>query len=249
MVKELLRRVPPHKVYIEPFFGAGHLFWAKVPAETEVINDIDPHLMTFYRDMAKKPRFDCDMTPDRTRWERIWDKRRAMAPISACDFLFAVKYAFWCDPGKGYSPSEAKICERSPDPKRCQVTNTAEHFTEYKERLNATKILNEDWRKVVAKYDSKDGFIFAGPPYVGTDCGYHTCDVDSEAIAAFLGKLKCKVMVTLNDHPAVIKAFKGWKIERVNALYSTGNLHGTKWTPNLIIRNYGGFYDGNENRN
>ena len=249
MVKELLRRVPPHRVYIEPFFGAGHLFWAKVPAETEIINDIDPQLMFFYRDFTKKPRFDCDMTPSREKWERIREKRRSGAPITACDFLFAIKYAFRCDAGKSYASKEAEICNASPNPKHCQVTNTVAHFDEYKARLRATKIHNEDWRKVVTRYDCKDGFLFCDPPYLGTDCNYHSCEVNPAEIATFLSKVKCKVMVTLNDHPAVRAAFKGWKIERVNALYSTGNYHGTKWTPNLIIRNYGGFYDGNENHN
>lgn len=247
MLKELLRRVPPHSVYIEPFFGAGHLYWAKSPAETEIINDIDPQLMAFYRDMAKKPRFDCDMTPDRAKWERIRELRRSGKKITACDFLFAVKYAFRCDASKSYAPNEAKICNASPNPKHCQVTNTVAHFPEYQERLRNTRIYNEDWKAVVKRHDCKGGFIFCDPPYVETDCNYHTCSVNPQEIADFLAGLKCRWMVTLNDHPAVHKAFKGRKIERVQALYSTGNYQGTKWSPNLIIRNFEGFYDGNNN--
>lgn len=249
MVKDLLRRIPPHSVYIEPFFGAGHLFWAKEPADLEVINDIDPQLMAFYREFRRKHRFDCDMTPSREKWERIREQRRSGSKITACDFLFAVKYAFRCDAGKSYAPNEAKTCAGSPNPKHCQVTDTVANFEDYKRRLARTKIFNKDWREVVSEFDCKDGFIFADPPYYETDCNYHSCEVNPQEIANFLSGLKCRWMVTLNDHPAVIKAFKGGgrRIERVNALYSTGNYHGTKWSPNLIIRNYEGFYDGNSN--
>lgn len=61
MVKRLVEKIPPHKVYVEPFIGAGHIFWAKDPAEKEVINDIDRHLIEYYRYLRDSPRFGCDL--------------------------------------------------------------------------------------------------------------------------------------------------------------------------------------------
>lgn len=37
----LLSFVPEHKMYIEPFFGSGALFFNKTPVYIETINDID----------------------------------------------------------------------------------------------------------------------------------------------------------------------------------------------------------------
>ncbi|MGI2335748.1 MAG: DNA adenine methylase [Dehalogenimonas sp.] len=245
LVKELLRRCPPHRVYIEPFFGAGHMFWAKDPAEIEVINDIDPQLMAFYREFVQKRRFDCDMTPSRERWDKIKARRQSGDVVPACDFLFQIKYAFRCDGGKSYSPGEAEMCARSDNPKLCQVSEVAARFPDYKSRLARTKIMNSDWRKVVSEFDCKDGFIFCDPPYLETDCNYHSCEINPQEMANFLSGLKCRWLVTLNDHPMVRKAFKGRRIEVVTAVYSTGR--GSKTVPNLIIRNYEGFYDGNHN--
>lgn len=45
----LAEKIPPHKVYVEPFAGAGHLLFAKTPSAVEVLNDIDSHLITFFR--------------------------------------------------------------------------------------------------------------------------------------------------------------------------------------------------------
>ncbi len=59
-VRRLLKFVPEHDAYLEPFFGAGSLFFAKEPVKIEVINDIDGDLMNLYavlRDEEKFARF------------------------------------------------------------------------------------------------------------------------------------------------------------------------------------------------
>lgn len=32
---------PPHKIYIEPFFGAGGMFFNKPKAKYNIVNDLD----------------------------------------------------------------------------------------------------------------------------------------------------------------------------------------------------------------
>ncbi len=48
MLKEILPIIPKHKIYVEPFFGGGAVFWAKEPAVTEVINDTNMRVVNFY---------------------------------------------------------------------------------------------------------------------------------------------------------------------------------------------------------
>lgn len=49
LTKAILAMIPPHKIYIEPFFGGGAVFFAKEPSYLEVINDINDNIITFYR--------------------------------------------------------------------------------------------------------------------------------------------------------------------------------------------------------
>ena len=49
MLKHILPILPDHKVYCEPFFGGGAVFFAKRPVRNEVINDRNPFVMNFYR--------------------------------------------------------------------------------------------------------------------------------------------------------------------------------------------------------
>jgi len=45
----IIGMIPEHKVYCEPFFGGGAVFFAKMPSFLECINDINEVLMTFYK--------------------------------------------------------------------------------------------------------------------------------------------------------------------------------------------------------
>ena len=49
IVKELLKTIPPHCTYIEPFVGGGSVYWAKQPAKISVINDLDKNLIEGYK--------------------------------------------------------------------------------------------------------------------------------------------------------------------------------------------------------
>ncbi|MCA0229900.1 MAG: DNA adenine methylase [Bacteroidetes bacterium] len=49
MLSHILPKIPTHKIYVEPFFGGGAVFFAKPPSEAEIINDINHRLTTFYR--------------------------------------------------------------------------------------------------------------------------------------------------------------------------------------------------------
>ena len=48
-VGKLLPLVPPHKIYVEPYAGGASLFFAKEPAEKEVLCDIDGEIVDLYR--------------------------------------------------------------------------------------------------------------------------------------------------------------------------------------------------------
>ena len=48
MLKEILPKIPSHRIYTEAFFGGGAVFFAKEPVESEVINDTNNMVVNFY---------------------------------------------------------------------------------------------------------------------------------------------------------------------------------------------------------
>ncbi|MEM0138509.1 MAG: DNA adenine methylase [Thermoplasmatales archaeon] len=46
--------MPPHRVYLEPFFGSGAVFFTKDPARIETINDLDGHVINLFRVLRER---------------------------------------------------------------------------------------------------------------------------------------------------------------------------------------------------
>ena len=49
MLPHILPLIPEHTIYTEAFFGGGAVFWAKQPVKTEIINDFNTNVYTFYK--------------------------------------------------------------------------------------------------------------------------------------------------------------------------------------------------------
>ena len=48
LASTIIEMIPAHRIYVEPFFGGGAVFFAKGKSYLEVINDINDNLVTFY---------------------------------------------------------------------------------------------------------------------------------------------------------------------------------------------------------
>lgn len=66
MARRIVGLMPPHRVYIEPFFGSGAVLFAKPPAVHEIVNDADRAVVTFFRVLRERPdelELACSLSP------------------------------------------------------------------------------------------------------------------------------------------------------------------------------------------
>ena len=49
IAKEIQKHFPAHKIYIEPFFGAGGMFFNKPKANNNIVNDIDSDVFNLFQ--------------------------------------------------------------------------------------------------------------------------------------------------------------------------------------------------------
>lgn len=56
MADWIISHMPPHKTYLEPFFGSGAVFFNKPPSELETINDLDGDVVNLFRVIRDRPK-------------------------------------------------------------------------------------------------------------------------------------------------------------------------------------------------
>lgn len=54
IAKWICEYIPPHGVYLEPFFGSGAVFFNKEPAKIETINDLDDDVVNYFEVIRDK---------------------------------------------------------------------------------------------------------------------------------------------------------------------------------------------------
>ena len=210
MREEIIRLIPPHKRYVEPFVGSGAIFYNKPPAKESILNDLDENTCKqhrFLRDAPTSPSAypsGLDNIPAIKRFYKTTPKTRSEklihAKIEACN-------------GFSGSPVSASYgIYRKADP-----VKILKHLEFYQSRLrNGTTILNQDYGEVVRKYDSADTFFFFDPPYEKTRSiygyGEHK-DFDFERLLEILRGIKGRFLMTINDSARIRELFKEFTVK------------------------------------
>lgn len=91
----IIGMMPPHKIYCEPFFGGGAVFFAKGASYLETINDKNNLLITFYQQcvnnfelLQKKIQTTLHSESDYNRAKRIYNRPKYRSKLD-------VAWAVW----------------------------------------------------------------------------------------------------------------------------------------------------------
>ena len=205
ILKKIIPLIPPHKIYIEPFLGSGALFFNTPNAELSILNDLSKDVITMFKLIKKAPLITknyqgfTDVSEAREFYENhgndIYDK--------IIYNLIKNNYGFYGHPVK-----------KTEDIHKAYTNQYfINHLKDYKEKLKDTILLNEDYKKVIKKYDNEKAFIFLDPPYEKSDKrSYENPIIDYEEMAKILKNIKGKFLLTLNDSPYIRQVFKDFDI-------------------------------------
>jgi len=169
LAKWLLSFVPEHNVYLELFLGSGAVFFNKVPAKIETINEIDGEVFNLFktiRDFPDELAKLVEMTPySREEYGQAFDIRPDTDSIEQ-----ARKFLVRCWLGMGSSnvyKNGFRSSQQSSSPR------TTKHWREIPDRilqaadrLKMAQIEKLDALELMRRYDTKDVFIYLDPPYM-----------------------------------------------------------------------------------
>lgn len=215
----ICENIPPHGVYLEPFFGSGAVFFRKDPARIETINDLDDNVVNYFmvvRNQCKELIAALELTPF-SREEYI---RSFEVSENDSDIEKARKFAVRCWQGFGCSNLYRNGFRSSQQSKSPHTTKEWRQLPERllfaMERLKNAQIEKLPAVELIKRYDSEDVFIYADPPYLrGTRKAYlysHEMD-DSEHVELLevLKKHPGKVMISGYDNELYNTSLSGWR--------------------------------------
>lgn len=225
LLHDLLPMVPPHDVYTETFFGGGSLFFAKIPAGSETINDRLDIVINFYR--VLKTRF-LELNPliqssliSRTMHKEALQIVKGATPADpvkkAWAFWYVCNFSFSNKIGGGYKYSNDM---NTSVPKTMALKK--KEFTELLvARIEGCYIENDDAIKILRSRNTANAFHYLDPPYINADQGHYKgyTESDLETLLKWCAT-ECKGKFLLSNYPCdVLQNFaeeQNWNIAQLD---------------------------------
>lgn len=234
LAKRIVSRIPPHRVYIEPFAGGAQVFFAKEPSQIEVLADRDPEIASAFR-------FVKNLTPkkmaalrrkswvgDRDRFKRLLESKPQTDVDRFHRFVYLSRFSF----NKlrlGTMPSQWEGVE----------ARFLDRLEKFAPRLKNVIVRRADYADVIDEFDADDAFLFLDPPYAGYDAAVGNREWDEGRFGKVIRRVKGQFLATygVRSDPAL---FKGFKTERWSHMSGVGARqgHGQRRTLTLVATNY-----------
>ena len=227
--------LPAHRHYVEPFAGSLAVLLAKPRSLFETVNDLNGHLMTFWRVLRDRPEDlarVCALTPH-SRAEYLAARELDDVPDN-----LELARRVWVSLTQGRGGTLRTTGWRHfQDPGRRGPTSMPDYLASYVERMRgaAGRLANvsleaRDALEVVADYGRHpEVLIYADPPYLGSVRSgrqYHvemSSDNEHRQLAAALRACRCSVVLSGYDSPLYAEIFAGWHQLRISTYTGQGN--------------------------
>jgi len=211
-----------YDTFVEPFVGAGSIFYSTPRVANEIINDLDTDMYIIHSGLQQDSKYINDnIIRDFSQAE--FDKAKNNKDILSV--IYKYKASFLTQ-GKCFNKLERNGMKID--------------FTPFQERLKGVTILNKDFCNIIKEYDSPTTFFYLDPPYI-TKVKYYDNNATPENIYKSLQGLKGKFMLSYNDNPNIRKIFNEYNIIELKTNYQSAviNKHsGNMKRTELVITNY-----------
>lgn len=220
--KQIISLIPDHTTYCEVFSGAAWIFFRKQPSKTEVINDLDSDLVSFYRVVQNH----LEEFLKQFKWllsSREWfeDWRDQINGRGITDIQRAARYYYIQRQAFGGRVRNRSFGVSVDGPPRINLLRLEEEMSAVHLRLINVWIENLSWKELISRYDRPATFFYCDPPYYKCPDYKHNLKLeDFIEMAEFLKRIQGRFMLSINDHPDIREVFKDFRRKSVSLLYT-----------------------------
>lgn len=223
MAQEIVSLMPPHRSYLEPFFGSGAVLFNKPPSAIETVNDIDGDIVNFFTILREQPEELTRLISLTPYAREVFDDAHQNRGIEPLDRAY--RFAIRSKMGHGfktYQKTGFKIDVYARERSYCVDcwNKLPQALANAAGRLKGVQIENNPALELIRKFNHDNVLIYADPPYLlDTRSGkQYRCEMDEQDHLDLLEALlqhKGTVILSGYPHEMYDKTLKGWsRIER-----------------------------------
>ena len=215
----IIDHFPEHKVYCEPFFGSGAVFFNKRHVYIETINDIDGNVVNLFRVCREHP-YELARLIELTPFSR--DEFRSCYEKSDNPIEQARRTIVRYHQSFGTSNSSKnswKNVQTAGGPRCATMWNYLPNtIAEIAEALKEAQIENIDAVELIRRYDDEDTLIYCDPPYLRDlrkkSIYAHEMKNDKHIeLLETLKKSNSKIIISGYDNELYNQELKGWSTD------------------------------------
>lgn len=223
MAAEIVSMMPPHRSYLEPYFGSGAVLFNKPPSAIETVNDIDGDIVNFFKVLREQTDRLIEAICLTPYARDVFNDAHENRGID--DFDKAYRFAIRSRMGHGfktYQKTGFKIDVYARERSYCANAwnRMPDQLREAAVRLKSVQIENRPALELIQKFNYDNVLIYADPPYLlNTRSGkQYRCEMNEQDHLDLLAALHDhKGMVILSGYPSEMydRELCGWhKIAR-----------------------------------
>jgi len=178
MAEWIISHFSPHKVYIEPYGGAGSVLLCKKPSEVEIYNDIDDQVVNVLRCIRDHPqqlaKYMAVLPYSRTEFYRAQENfvlpRNSGSQIKQAAYTIMKAHAGYGSSGlrKNNTGFRGAFTSGSTETMKSNLRRWAKYpsrIKKYSARFREVLIENMDAIELIRKCDNPGTLIYLDPPY------------------------------------------------------------------------------------
>ena len=160
---------PEHKAYLEPFCGSAAVFFQKIPAPLETLNDIDGEIVNLFEVIRSAPK-ELARQIYFTPWSREELYKSYNANIPDLENIERARIYLarsWQSIGNGQRHKNGFKHSVAPNGPVCAKAwaYLPDTILQAAERLKNAQIENSDAIELIRKFNDKETLIYIDPPY------------------------------------------------------------------------------------
>lgn len=197
LADHIVSLIPKHRIYCEPFFGSGAVFFRKHNSEISMINDKLEIVINFWR--VVRDHFDelKELVNGSLHSRDVLDEAKNILKnnirdniLRAWAFWFCANFSFGGKLTGGWGYDKTGMC---------RLNSKLELFNSFVyQKLQNVCIENKDALDLFAYWDGVDTFWYCDPPYIETHQGHYSgySNTDYDKLLDTLSKIKGKFILS-----------------------------------------------------